>query len=87
LFDVVGVIEGVFTTSETIDNPMSPTIHQNTGYIWISQNPLELDALVTTQLGLNPHTIEYLQTASETFGNWSDKMEEHGRKNRIEFST
>ena len=87
LFDVVGIIEGVFTTSETIGNPMEPVIHSNTGYIWASDAPLELDALVTTQLGLNPHGVEYLQQASEIFGSWSNQIEEYGKKHSIDFST
>ncbi len=86
LFDVVGIIEGVFTTSETIGNPMNPVIHSNTGYIWASRSPLELDALVTTQLGLNPHDVDYLKQASELFGDWSGQVEEHGKKYRIDFS-
>jgi uncharacterized protein (DUF362 family) len=87
LFDVVGIIEGVFTTSETIGNPMEPVIHSNTGYIWASDAPLELDALVTIQLGLNPHGVEYLQQASEIFGSWSNQIEEYGKKHSIDFST
>ena len=83
LFDVVGVIEGVFSTSETIDNPMSPAIHKNLGYIWISEIPLEMDALVTVQLGLDPHTIEYLQEASNVFGPWNDRIEDIGKKNIV----
>ncbi len=86
LFDVIGIIEGLFTTSETIDNPMNPLIHSNTGYIWASKSPLELDALVATQLGVNPHTVEYLQKASEIFGPWSDQLEEYGVMHRVELS-
>ena len=86
LFDVVGIIEGVFSTSETVDDPLKPVIHSNTGYIWVSQSPLELDALVATQLGLNPHDVEYLRQASEIFGTWSSQIEENGKKYRIDFS-
>jgi len=86
LFDVVGIIEGVFNTSETVDNPMNPVIHTNTGYIWASESPLELDALVTTQLGLSPYDIEYIKQASEIFGAWSSQIKEHGKKYRIDFS-
>jgi len=85
LFDVVGIIEGVFSTSETIDNPMKPTIHSNTGYIWTSEHPLELDAMVATQLGLDPHAVEYLQEATSVFGPWSSQVEELGEKHRVEF--
>jgi uncharacterized protein (DUF362 family) len=86
LFDVVGIIEGVLTTSETVDNPMSPVIHSNTGYIWTSINPLELDALVTAQLGLKPQNVEYLQEASKLFDPWSSQVEELGKKYKIDFS-
>ncbi|MHA1906422.1 MAG: DUF362 domain-containing protein [Candidatus Thorarchaeota archaeon] len=87
LFDVVGIIESVFTTSETVENPMNPLIHSNTGYIWASENPLELDALVTSQLGLNPHNIEYLQLAFQVFGAWSSQLEEYGEMHRLDLST
>ncbi len=83
LFDVVSIIEAVFSTSETIDNPMKPTIHSNAGYIWASEHPLELDVLVTTQLGLDPHSIEYLQDASNVFGSWNSQVEELGKKYRV----
>jgi uncharacterized protein (DUF362 family) len=83
LFDVVGVIEGLFTTSETIDNPMIPAIHRNTGYIWTSDKPLSLDALVTTQLGIDPHAVEYLQEAIDVFGPWSNQIEDLGKKHRV----
>jgi len=86
LFDVVGIIEGVFSTSETVDNPMNPTIHSNTGYIWASVSLLELDALVTTQLGLNPNDVEYLQQASEIFGHWTSQIEEYGQKRKLDFT-
>lgn len=85
LFDVVNIIEGVFTTSETTDNPMSPTIHENTGYIWASEKSLELDALVTTQLGLDPHRVDYLEQASKTFGPWSQHTKEYGQKYKVVF--
>jgi uncharacterized protein (DUF362 family) len=87
LFDVVGLIEGVLTTSETVDNPMNPVIHSNSGYIWASENTLELDALVTTQLGLNPHSVEYLDCAATVFGSWSKQIEVDGNKHRLDFST
>ena len=86
LFDVVGIIEGVFTTSETVGNPMKPVIHANTGYIWASEDQLELDALVTSQLGLDPHVVEYLQQASEIFGAWGSQIEEYGQTHKINFS-
>ena len=80
-------VEGVFITSETVGNPMSPVIHSNTGYIWASNHPLELDALVAMQLGLNPHTIEYLQQAIEVFGAWNSQIEETGQQHSIDFSS
>ncbi|MDF1537577.1 MAG: DUF362 domain-containing protein [Candidatus Thorarchaeota archaeon] len=85
LFDVKGIIEAVFTTSETVDNPMDPLIHSNAGYIWASDNSIELDALVTNQLGLDPHGIDYLKQASKIFGEWSNQIEEYGRKHRVVF--
>ena len=85
LFEVKGLVEGVFTTSETIDNPMAPKIHKNGGYIWASRNLLELDALVSFQLGINPNEVEYLKKATETFGTWNEEIENLGIKNRIDF--
>ena len=85
LFDVKGIIEGIFATSETIDNLIDPTIHSNTGYIWVSENSLELDALVAVQLGINPYDVEYLKQASEIFGSWNNRIEEFGRTHRVVF--
>ena len=85
LFNVTGIIEGVFTTSETLDKLLEPAIHSNTGYIWASENPVELDALVTVQLGMNPYDIEYLKQVSESFGSWSTQVEDLGSKHRVVF--
>lgn len=85
LFNATGIIEGVFTTSETIDSLLDPVIHSNTGYIWASENPVELDALVTVQLGMNPYDIEYLKQISEIFGPWSNRVEDLGSKYRVVF--
>ncbi|MCK5239527.1 MAG: DUF362 domain-containing protein [Candidatus Thorarchaeota archaeon] len=85
LFDVKGIIEGIFTTSETIDSLIDPTIHSNTGYLWGSENSPELDAFVTFQLGMNPYDIEYLKLASDIFGSWNHGIEEFGKKHRVVF--
>jgi len=85
LFEVKGLIEGVFTASETIDNPMAPKLHKNSGFIWVSRNLLELDALVSYQLGINPNEVEYLKKATEAFGTWNEKTENFGRKNPVDF--
>ena len=85
LFDVKGIIEGVFATSETIDRLLDPIIHSNTGYIWASDNSPQLDALVAVQLGINPYDVDYLKQASEIFGAWNNRIEEFGRKHRVVF--
>ncbi len=83
LFEVRGLIEGVFTTSETVDNPMTPKIHKNYGYVWASENLLELDALVSYQLGVDPRQVEYLNQAAKVFSPWSENIEKFGKKNKL----
>jgi len=85
LFDVKTVIEGVFTTSETIDNFLQPTIHRDMGLVWGSGDSLDLDALVTSQMGMNPHKVDYLDYANGRLGQWKEKTIVLGQHNLIEF--
>jgi uncharacterized protein (DUF362 family) len=85
LFDVKTIIEGVFTTSETIDNFLLPAIHRDMNLIWGSGNSLELDALVTSQMGLDPNEVGYLSYANGRLGNWKEDTIALGRQNPIEF--
>jgi uncharacterized protein (DUF362 family) len=85
LFEVTGVIESVFSTSETLDNFLLPSIHRNQGLIWAGPETLELDALVTSQLGLNPSDVSYLRLAAERIKPWSEDSVTLGMTNPIEF--
>ncbi|NHJ13761.1 MAG: DUF362 domain-containing protein [Candidatus Thorarchaeota archaeon] len=85
LFSTRGIIEGVFSTSETVDNVAKPKIHQDMGVIWGGRNLLELDALVCSQMGLNPNEVDYLSLAYETLGEWSDHTVKLGFENLVDF--
>ncbi|MFX1368497.1 MAG: DUF362 domain-containing protein [Promethearchaeota archaeon] len=85
LFDVKNIIEGIFTTAETTDNFLDPVIHRDMKLIWGSPNSLDLDALVSTQLGLGPNEVDYLRYAEGRIGSWDKKSIELGMQNPIEF--
>ena len=85
LFNVMGVVEGIFSTSETIGNPMTPVIHRNAGYVWASTSLLALDALIAAQLGLDPRNVDYLLASMDAFGRWSDDIVAYGRAHPVSF--
>jgi uncharacterized protein (DUF362 family) len=85
LFDVKGIIEAVYSTSETLDNILHPAIHRDMGLIWSGVDTLELDALVSSQLGLNPRQVDYLQLASEKIKQWNENTVEVGMANPVRF--
>ncbi|MFX1331950.1 MAG: DUF362 domain-containing protein [Promethearchaeota archaeon] len=85
LFDVKGIIEAVYSTSETLDSILHPAIHRDMGMIWSGVDTLELDALVCSQLGLNPRQVDYLRLASEKIKQWNENTVEVGMANPVRF--
>ena len=85
LFEVNGIIESIFSTSETLDNLLQPAIHRNLGLIWAGSDTLELDAFVSSQLGLNPNDVDYLRSAAEKIKPWNDDYVTLGMANPIDF--
>ncbi len=83
LFDVRGVVEAVFSTSTFNESLMMGQIFSNLGFIWGSNDVLELDAVVTTQLGLDAQKIGHLALAAKTLGQWSQQTTEIAKKNPI----
>lgn len=87
LFDVKGVVEGIFTTSNSQDSLLDPVIYSNQGCIWGSSDTLELDALITSQIGIDPRTVGHLKLAAESFGIWTPQVIESGLNNPIVFTS
>jgi uncharacterized protein (DUF362 family) len=85
LFDVKGIIEAVYSTSETLDSILHPAIHRDMGLIWSGVDTIELDALVCSQLGLNPKQVDYLRLASEKVKQWNESTVEVGMANPVRF--
>lgn len=85
LFKVKGVIEAVYSTSETIDNILHPAIHRDLGLIWSGANTLELDALVCSQLGLDPKQVDYFELVAERINQWDESTVAVGMANPIRF--
>jgi hypothetical protein len=72
LFNVSGIVEALLTASLRDSDTFDWHTHENPGFLSASANPLELDAVVTALLGIDPHSVGYLELASQTFGPWSD---------------
>lgn len=85
LFNVRGVIESVFSTSVMGEDFLKSRIYRNLGYIWGSNSTIELDSMVTAQLGLNPEDIGHLSHVARTLGQWTQQSVELGRKRVIDF--
>ena len=84
LFDLRGVVESVFSTSTFEESLMMEQIFRDLGFIWGSNNIFELDAVVTTQLGLDAQKIGHLSLAARTFGQWSQQAINLATKNLID---
>ena len=84
LFNVRGVVEAVFSTSASDEFLAHSKRFDNLGFVWISDDVLELDAVVTTQLGLDPHTVGHLTLAAKTFGQWSNEAVDLAKHNLVE---
>lgn len=84
LFNVRGVIEAVFSTSASDESLANSTTFNDLRFIWGSDDVLELDAVVTTQLGFGVQSVGHLALAAKTFGQWSDEAIELAKKSPIE---
>ncbi|MFX1507487.1 MAG: DUF362 domain-containing protein [Promethearchaeota archaeon] len=73
LFHISGIIEAVFTASLRDPDTFEWETRENLGFISASENPLALDAFLSTLLGKDPHKIGYLELAAENFGKWDEE--------------
>ena len=71
LFKTKGVVEGVLTASRGMT--LEPQVFRNCGVLWTCEDLLELDAVVTSHVGLNPREVGYLNLAAQSFGEWDDE--------------
>ncbi len=71
LFRTRGVVEGVLTASKGMT--LNPHVFMNEGILWTCEDTLELDAVVTAHVGLNPSEVGYLRLAAQNFGEWDEE--------------
>jgi uncharacterized protein (DUF362 family) len=71
LFKTKGVVEGVFTASRGMT--LEPLVFKNRGVVWTCDDTLELDAVVSSHVGVNPNGVGYLKLAAQSFGEWDDE--------------
>lgn len=86
LFDVRGIVEAVFTTTGSEDFLGRSNVYRDLGFIWGSDNIFELDAAITTQLGLDIADVGHLALAAQTFTQWSRMTVESAKKHPISLS-
>ena len=56
---------------------------ENLGFVSASNDPIELDALVTALLGRDPNTVEYLKLVADTFGGWNEEAVTRGLESEM----
>jgi len=71
LFKTKGVVEGVFTASRGMS--LDPQVYKNPGVLWTCEDTLELDAVVSAHVGIDPHDVGYLKLAAQNFGEWTEE--------------
>ena len=73
LFNISGVVEAVLSASLRDPDTFEWDTRENPRFAAASNNPLELDAWVTTRLETDPYSVGYLKLAAEAFGPWQDE--------------
>ncbi len=74
IFDMVGVVDGVYTASRgrTPEEAINPETAKNKGVLLGSVDCVTLDATVAAMEDRDPSKIGYMALAAETFGKWDD---------------
>lgn len=70
LFKTKGVVEGVFTASRGMS--LEPDVYKDRGVVWTCDDMLELDAVTTAHVGIDPNDVGHMKLASQTFGEWDE---------------
>lgn len=70
LFKTKGVVEGVFTASKGMT--LDPQVFKNRGLLWTCEDTLELDAVVSAHVGIDPNEVGHLKLAAQNFGEWNE---------------
>jgi uncharacterized protein (DUF362 family) len=84
LFKTKGVVEGILTASRGM--ALEPQVFKNRGVLWTSDDILELDAVVTSHVGINPSEVGYLRLAAQNFGEWDEEaVNQAARKSLTQF--
>ena len=81
LFKTKGVVEGVLTASRGMT--LEPQIYSNRGVLWTCDDTLELDAVVTAHVGMDPREVGYLRLAAQSFGDWDDEPVAQAASNKL----
>jgi len=81
IFHVKGIVDGVLTADSNMPN--RACLQRNLGLLWAGTDTIELDALVSTQFGRDPFSIDYLRVPAEELGMWSDEIVELGKKHHL----
>ncbi len=80
LFAVKGIVEAVFTATEGMT--LTPKIYKDPGMAWACTNTIDLDAVVSSQIGIDPHRIGHLRLAADCFGGWDEHAVRHASESR-----
>ena len=78
LFKTKGVVEGVLTVSRGMT--LEPQVFKNQGLLWTCDDTLELDAVVTSHVGIDPNDVGYLRLAAQNFGEWDEEAVNHAAR-------
>lgn len=71
VFKTKGVVEGILTVSRGMT--LDPQVYKNQGVLWTCEDILELDAVVSAQVGIDPNEVGYLKLAAQNFGEWDQE--------------
>jgi len=81
LFKTKGVVEGVLTASRGMT--LEPQVYKNHGMAWTCEDTLELDAVVSAHVGIDPQEVGYLKLAAQNFGYWDEQPVTLAKENAL----
>jgi hypothetical protein len=85
IFNLSGILEGVFTTSVSRKDGFIRRIITSPGIISASSSIVDLDAFACVQLGVNPNEVNHISKAADTFGEWDIQVIEGGKQFPLNF--
>jgi uncharacterized protein (DUF362 family) len=83
LFSVKGILEGVLSAGDSRNSFIGQIVKHNPKIAFACEDPLTLDAYVSTAAGYDPHQTGHMALAAQNFGAWDAEVCVAAKQNEI----